>query len=145
MQGYIKQTKIRINRQSNTMACICGNRWSAPTPLHQRRARNKRQGNSAGSVLLKPAALPIVRSEGTGVARADAGGCFGVQGYLQKRPARLRDGTRIEHIAPAAHKTKPPELIQRFICRGNVGLRKLSPTYSTDFKYPRLHGLLRRR
>jgi hypothetical protein len=60
-------------------------------------------------------------------------------------PARLRGGTRIEHIAPTAHKTKPPELIQRFICRGNVGLRKLSPTYGTDFKYPRLHGLLRRR
>ncbi|MBM5570311.1 MULTISPECIES: hypothetical protein [Deefgea] len=46
---------------------------------------NKRQGNSAGSVLLKPDALPIVRSEGIGVADADAGGCFGGQGYLQKQ------------------------------------------------------------
>ncbi|WP_157314054.1 hypothetical protein [Chitinibacter sp. GC72] len=35
--------------------------------------------------MLKPAALPIVRSEGIGEADADAGGCFGVQGYLQKQ------------------------------------------------------------
>jgi hypothetical protein len=35
--------------------------------------------------LLKPAALPIVLSEGIGVADADAGGCFGVKGYLQKQ------------------------------------------------------------
>ncbi|WP_157315366.1 hypothetical protein [Chitinibacter sp. GC72] len=45
--------------------------------------------------MLKPAALPIVRSEGIGGADADAEGRFGVQGYLQKRPARLRGGTRI--------------------------------------------------
>ncbi|MCB5196477.1 hypothetical protein [Deefgea salmonis] len=79
------------------------------------------------------ATASIVRSEGTDEVGADAGGCFGVKGALQKQsPIPARAAERAPKITRRSRiKQNRRNKSGGCFIAVNVGLRKLSPTYGT--------------